>query len=228
MNTAELLLELYGRVPLLVHDAVEGLDAGSARLAAGAGGQHDRVARVAPHAGRGPPRRRAARRRSCGRPATGPGRFGLPRSREQRLRPHAPSDVAAVRPDGAEALVDYLAPSTSAPVGPRRPRRRTTSTASSIATGTRRSRSVCASSASPTTASSTPARPPISAASSRPPTDTPTPRRSAGALRAWRGYGRAPNDSDRALLGQAVRPAQLRHGQRRRRSRRGVPRRPSR
>ena len=81
MDVVALLSELYGRIPPLTEEAVRGSRHRRPRLAAGAGREHDRVARLAPRPRPGPPHRRDRR----GRPGVGRGRPGRP------VRPRRPT-----------------------------------------------------------------------------------------------------------------------------------------
>lgn len=109
MNTAELLLELYGRVPPLVNEAVEGLDADQLcwQPAPGANTigwlvwhltrvEDDHIAEIID----------APQLWSTGDWAAS---FGLDPDPSNTGYGHTPDDVLAVRPTSAEALTRYLA-----------------------------------------------------------------------------------------------------------------------
>jgi len=109
VNTAELLVELYGRVPPLVHDAVEGLDAGQLRWQPAPGTntigwlvwhltrvEDHHIAEIidAPQLWAG------------GDWAAG---FGLEPDPSNTGYGHTADDVLAVRPTGPDAVIGYLA-----------------------------------------------------------------------------------------------------------------------
>jgi Protein of unknown function (DUF664) len=109
MNIAELLLELYGRVPPLVHDAVAGLDAGQLRWQPAPGAntigwlvwhltrvEDDHIAEIID----------APQLWATGAWAAG---FGLEPDPTNTGYGHTTDDVLAVRPAGAEAVIGYLA-----------------------------------------------------------------------------------------------------------------------
>ena len=108
MEIHDLLLELYGRIREHVHQAVDGLTA-EELTATPERLQPDRLDRLAPHPGAGPPRGRAAR------PAAdlGVGGLGPPLRRGSRPQNtgfgHGPEEVAAIRPEGPEVLAEYYA-----------------------------------------------------------------------------------------------------------------------
>lgn len=108
MNVAELLLELYSRVPPLARQAVEGLDAAGLRArprpeANPVGWLVWHLTRVQDHhisqvAGRQQVWLEAGR-------AAG---FGLTADPEDHGYGHTPEQVAAVRPSGPDVLLQYL------------------------------------------------------------------------------------------------------------------------
>ena len=108
MDVAELLVELYDRIPPLVRDAVAGLTPEQLRDAPATGAnpigwlgwhiarvQDHQLAEVAP----------AAQLWTDGDHAA---RFGLAADPDDMGYGHGPDDVAAVRPESADAIVDYL------------------------------------------------------------------------------------------------------------------------
>ncbi len=108
MDVAELLHELYGRIPPLAHGAVAGLDSEELRRsprpdANSIGWLVWHLTRVQDH----------HVSELLDEPqvwSTGewPARFGLDPDPDNTGYGHEPDDVAAVRPDGPDALIDYL------------------------------------------------------------------------------------------------------------------------
>ncbi|HEY2812343.1 MAG TPA: DinB family protein [Acidimicrobiales bacterium] len=107
MNTAELLVELYGRIPPLVRGAVDGLDA-DALTSAPADGSNPigwtvwHLTRVQDH--------HMAEILGEDQVWVAPGwaaRFGLEPDPSNTGYGHSASEVAAVRPESADALVAY-------------------------------------------------------------------------------------------------------------------------
>jgi hypothetical protein len=109
MDVAALLLELYGRVPPLARDAVDGLDAD--QLTATIRPDSNHIAWLIWHLTRVQDHHIAAILESPQLWATGDfaSRFGLDPDPHNTGYGHTPDDVAAVRPDGPDALLDYLA-----------------------------------------------------------------------------------------------------------------------
>lgn len=108
MNVAELLLELYGRVPPLAREAVEGLDAEAlrARPVPGAnpvGWLVWHLTRVQDHH-----ISQAAGREQVWVAGDVAARFGLDPDPENHGYGHTPEQVDAVRPAGPETLIAYL------------------------------------------------------------------------------------------------------------------------
>ncbi len=109
MNTAELLLELYGRVPPLVHDAVDGLDADQLHWQPAPGTNTIgwlvwHLTRVADH--HIAEIIEAPQLWVSGDWAAG---FGLEPDASNTGYGHTPQDVLAVRPSGPDAVTGYLA-----------------------------------------------------------------------------------------------------------------------
>jgi len=108
VNVAELLLEIYGRVPPLARDAVEGLD--PAQLAETPAPGTNSIGWLVWHLARVADHHIAELLDAPQLWATGAwaGRFGLDPDPSNTGYGHAPADVAAVRPESADALLDYL------------------------------------------------------------------------------------------------------------------------
>jgi uncharacterized damage-inducible protein DinB len=108
MNVADVFLELYGRVPPLARDAVEGLDA--AQLAATPAPGTNSIGWLVWHLARVQDHHIAELADEPQLWAGGDwaGRFGLEPDPRNTGYGHAPADVAAVRPVDAAALLDYL------------------------------------------------------------------------------------------------------------------------
>ena len=108
MNVSGLLLEIYGRIPPLAHDAVEGL--GPAQLAETPAPGTNSIGWLVWHLARVADHHIAELLDARQLWATGDwaGRFGLDPDPSNTGYGHSPADVAAVRPESAAALVDYL------------------------------------------------------------------------------------------------------------------------
>jgi len=108
MNTAELLLELYGRVPPLVRDAVEGLDADELRWQPAPG--TNTIGWLVWHLTRVEDHHIAEIIDSPQVWASGDwaAGFGLEPDPSNTGYGHTSDDVLAVRPTGPEALIGYL------------------------------------------------------------------------------------------------------------------------
>jgi hypothetical protein len=108
MDVAALLLDLYGRIPSLAREAVEGLPLPRLTDAPAPGANH--IAWLIWHTARV--------QDSYATELTGAsqlwidgdwaGRFGLAPDPANNGYGHTPSEVAAVRPDSHEVLIDYL------------------------------------------------------------------------------------------------------------------------
>src|SRR3954471_22786163 len=108
MDVAGVLLDLYGRVPHLVHDAVDGLSAD--QLVERPSPDANTVAWLVWHLARVQDQQFADLLGTDQVWVTGdwPGRFGLEADPADNGYGHSSEQVAAVRPDGAAALLDYL------------------------------------------------------------------------------------------------------------------------
>jgi hypothetical protein len=108
VDVAALLLEIYGRIPPLAEEAVAGLDAG--QLAAPPGDGANPVGWLVWHIARVQDSHVAELLDEAQLWADGPwaARCGLEPDPENTGYGHAPDEVAAVRPDGPEVLLDYL------------------------------------------------------------------------------------------------------------------------
>jgi hypothetical protein len=108
MDVAPLLLELYGRVPPLAEEAVEGLPA--ARLTEAPEPGANTIAWLIWHLTRVQDDHISELLGSEQLWAGGAwaGRFGLAPSPHNTGYGHSAEDVVAVRPDGPDALIDYL------------------------------------------------------------------------------------------------------------------------
>jgi len=113
VDIAPLLLELYGRVPPLAREAVEGLDAEALTRAPGSGANP--VGWLVWHLTRVQDSHVAELLEADQLWASGDwaGRFGLDRDPSNTGYGHTPEEVAAVRPQGPEALVEYLEASSA-------------------------------------------------------------------------------------------------------------------
>jgi hypothetical protein len=108
MDTSSLLLELYGRVRPLVAQAVDGLDA--AQLHEQPSGQANSIGWLIWHLARVQDDH-VAEIVGADQVWVGggwAGRFGLAPDPKNTGFGHSAADVAAVRPEGADALLDYL------------------------------------------------------------------------------------------------------------------------
>jgi hypothetical protein len=108
MDVAALLLDLYGRVPHLVHDAVDGLTAD--QLVARPSPDANTVAWLVWHLARVQDQQFAD---LLGRPQIyesggWAGRFGLETDGSDNGYGHSSEEVGAVRPDGPAPLLDYM------------------------------------------------------------------------------------------------------------------------
>jgi hypothetical protein len=108
VDVAPLLLELYGRIPPLARSAVEGLDA--AALARAPGTEANTIGWLIWHLTRVEDSHVAELLEADQLWATGDwaGRCGLDPDPSNTGYGHTPEEVAAVRPDGPEVLLDYL------------------------------------------------------------------------------------------------------------------------
>ena len=109
MNVSDVFLELYGRVPPLAGDAADGLD--PAQLAETPAPGTNSIGWLVWHLARVQDHHIAE---LLGEPQlweTGDwaGRFGLEPDPSNTGYGHSPADVAAVQPESAAALLDYLA-----------------------------------------------------------------------------------------------------------------------
>jgi hypothetical protein len=109
MDVAAVLLDLYGRVPHLVHEAVDGL--GAEQLAARPGPDANSIAWLVWHLARVQDQQVAELLGSSQLWETGDwaDRFGLRPDGSDNGYGHTSEQVAAVRPEGPDVLVDYLA-----------------------------------------------------------------------------------------------------------------------
>jgi uncharacterized damage-inducible protein DinB len=107
MNTSELLLELFGRVPPLVRDAVEGLDAEALRTRPDA--KTNSIGWLVWHLTRVQDHHMAAIVEEQQLWVTGDfaSRFGLTPDPSNTGYGHSPSEVASVQPESADALIEY-------------------------------------------------------------------------------------------------------------------------
>src|SRR2546421_4686240 len=107
MNTSELLIELFDRIPPLVREAVDGLDTDA--LCAVPAGQANPVGWLVWHLTRVQDDHIADIVEQPQLWATGDWapRFGLAPDPSNTGYGHGPSDVGAVRPESAEALIAY-------------------------------------------------------------------------------------------------------------------------
>ena len=107
MHVDSLLLELFGRIPPLVRKAVEGLDATELTTAPASGA--NTIGWLVWHLTRVQDHHVAELLDQQQLWATGEwaSRFGLDPDPHNTGYGHSPSDVAAVRPDGPDVLVDY-------------------------------------------------------------------------------------------------------------------------
>jgi len=108
VDVAPLLLDLYGRIPPLARSAVEGLDA--AALARPPGDGANPIGWLVWHLARVEDSHVAELLEADQLWRTGDwaGRFGLDPDPSNTGYGHSPDEVAAVRPGGPDALVDYL------------------------------------------------------------------------------------------------------------------------
>ena len=108
VDVAALLLELYGRVPPLAREAVDGLDA--AALARAPGPEANTVGWLVWHLTRVQDAHVAEllEAEQLWTDEGLAGRFGLDPDPANTGYGHTPEEVAAVRPDGPDALVTYL------------------------------------------------------------------------------------------------------------------------
>jgi hypothetical protein len=108
VDVAPLLLELYGRIPPLARSVVEGLDA--ATLARSPGSEANTIGWLIWHLSRVEDSHVAELLEADQLWATGDwaGRCGLAPDPSNTGYGHTPEEVAAVRPDGPEVLLDYL------------------------------------------------------------------------------------------------------------------------
>jgi len=108
MDVAALLAELYGRIPPLARDAVDGVDAG--RLLEAPANDANPIAWLVWHVGRVLDSHVAELLDADQLWVTGAWavRFGLEPDPANTGYGHEPADVARVRPDGPGALLDYL------------------------------------------------------------------------------------------------------------------------
>ncbi len=109
MDVAALLLELYGRIPPLAESAVAGLDPDQLRASPQAGANP--IGWLVWHLTRVQDHHVAEILEAPQEWETGewPSRFGLDADPENHGYGHVADQVAAVRPDGPEALTGYLA-----------------------------------------------------------------------------------------------------------------------
>jgi hypothetical protein len=109
VDVAPLLLDLYGRIPPLAREAVEGLDAETLARAPGPGA--NTIAWLIWHLARVEDSHVAELLEADQLWAGGDwaGRFGLDPDPGDTGYGHTPEQVAAVRPEGPDVLVDYLA-----------------------------------------------------------------------------------------------------------------------
>jgi hypothetical protein len=109
MDIAGLLLELYGRIPPLAREAVEGADADQLLTSPAPGANP--IGWLVCHVARVQDHHVAELLGTDQLWATGDwaSRFGLDPDPSNTGYGHGPDDVAQVRPDGADVLVDYLA-----------------------------------------------------------------------------------------------------------------------
>jgi uncharacterized damage-inducible protein DinB len=107
MNTSELLLELFGRVPPLVSDAVEGLDAEALRVTPA--GLTNSIGWLVWHLTRVQDHHMADILEEQQLWVTGDwaNRFGLTPDPSNTGYGHSPSEVASVRPESPEAVIEY-------------------------------------------------------------------------------------------------------------------------
>ncbi len=108
VDVTPLLLDLYGRIPPLAREAVQGLDADG--LARRPGPEANTIAWLVWHLTRVQDSHVAELLEAGQLWATGAwaGRFGLEPDPANTGYGHTPEEVAAVRPEGPDALVEYL------------------------------------------------------------------------------------------------------------------------
>lgn len=108
MDVAAVLLELYGRIPPLARDAVEGLSAD--QLLASPGADANTIGWLIWHLARVQDHHIAELLETDQLWATGDwaGRFGLDADPANTGYGHTAAEVAAVRPESAGALLEYL------------------------------------------------------------------------------------------------------------------------
>jgi hypothetical protein len=108
MDVSELLLDLYGRIPPLAHEAVEGLDAG--QLLEQPGGAANPIAWLIWHIARVQDAELAGLvgDRQLWQDGDWSARFGLAPDPDNHGYGHGVDEVRSVRPDSAEALLEYL------------------------------------------------------------------------------------------------------------------------
>ena len=164
MNVADVLIDLYGRLPPLCHEAVEGLTPDQLVQPPAPGA--NTIGWLVWHLARIQDAQIAELIDADQLWVSGDwaSRFGLDPDPDNHGYGHTPEQVLQVRPESGQALLDYLAA-----VDERTAAMLAGLTADdldrwSTATGIRRSHSACGWSALPTTASNTPARRPMSAA----------------------------------------------------------------
>ncbi len=160
MDVPALLLEIYGRIPPLAEQAVDGLTADQLATAPAPGA--NTIGWLVWHLTRVQDHHVAELMGTDQIWTTGDwaARCALDPDPDNTGYGHNPEQVLSVRPETPDVLLGYLAAVDAADVRhARRARRPTTSTAWSTAGGTHRSPWASASSASPTTACSTSVRP---------------------------------------------------------------------
>ena len=108
-TSPRVLLDIYGRVPHLAEEAVEGLDAG--QLVERPAPDANTIAWLIWHLARVQDQQFAdlLGTNSCGRPGTGPAGSASTADPSDNGYGHTTEQVGAVRPDGPAALLDYLA-----------------------------------------------------------------------------------------------------------------------
>jgi uncharacterized damage-inducible protein DinB len=108
MDVSALLLDLYGRIPPLAREAVDGLDVDQLTSAPKSGANH--IAWLVWHLARVQDHHISEILGAEQMWVTDgwAGRFGLEPDPHNSGYGHAPADVAAVRPDSPEALLGYL------------------------------------------------------------------------------------------------------------------------
>jgi hypothetical protein len=108
MDVAALLLDLYGRVPHLVHDAVDGLTAD--QLLARPEKDANTIAWLVWHLARVQDQQFAdlLGKEQLYESGDWAGRFGLPADGSDNGYGHTSEQVGAVRPDGPAALLEYF------------------------------------------------------------------------------------------------------------------------